>query len=236
MITLLTFAPSFGQPASSPFCVKAMMLLNMAGAEWTSEIYADPRKMPYGKLPAIRVNGEVIADSDNIRAWLEVQGADFNQGLTKAEIAYSRALIRMAEEHLYFHVMHDRWGDDAVWPTIRDAYFGMIPRPIRGVVTRQIRKPVLASLKQMGIGRFTPEERLARAEPDLKAIADLLTGPFLFGDKLTAADVCVAPQLAGMMATPVPTLLGDRVRGDRVLAAYVARVSEVALTDSSRKS
>lgn len=229
MITLLTFAPAFDQPAASPFCVKAMMLLNMAGVEWTPELYSDPRKMPYGKLPAIRVNGTVIADSDNIRAWLEGEGADFDQGLTQVERAYSRALIRMAEEHLYFHVGYDRWGDDVVWPTVRDVYFGDVPRPIRKFVTSRIRKPVVTSFRQMGIGRFNAKERLARAEPDLKAIADLLTGPFLFGEKLTAADACVAPQLAGMMATPVATLLGDRVRGDKVLVDYVARVSAAAL-------
>ena len=73
------------------------------------------------------------------------------------------------------------------------------------------------------------EERLARAEPDLKAIADLLTGPFLFGDKPTAADASVAPQIAGMMATPVATLLGDRLRSDKVLMDYVARVHEATI-------
>ena len=229
MITLLTYAPSFGQPAASPFCVKAMMLLNMAGWEWTPEFLSDPRKMPYAKLPAIRVNGEIIADSDNIRAWLERQGADFDDGLCAKDRAYSRALIRMVEEHLYFHVVYDRWADDAVWPVIRDTYFKMIPRPVRDLVTGSIRRPAVASLKQMGIGRFTPEERLARAEPDLKAIADLLTGPFLFGDKPTAADASVAPQIAGMMATPVATLLGDRLRRDKVLVDYVARVHEATI-------
>lgn len=229
MITLLTFAPSFGQPAASPFCVKAMMLLNMAGKAWTPEIYTDPRKMPYGKLPAIRVKAEIIADSDNIRTWLEGQGAEFDQGLTQAEKAFSRALVRMAEEHLYFHVVFDRWADEAVWPVTRDTYFKDIPRPIRGLITNQIRKPAVASLMRMGIGRFTPQERLARAEPDLKAIADLLTQPFLFGQKPTAADVSVASQLGGMMATPVATLLGDRVRSDKALVDYVARVSEATL-------
>ena len=230
MITLLTFAPSFGQPAASPFCVKAMMLLNMAGVAWTTEIYSDPREMPYGKLPAIRIEDQIIADSENIRAWLEAQGATFDVGLTQAQKALSHALIRMAEEHLYFHVVYDRWADDAVWPVIRDTYFGMIPRPIRGFVTNKIRKPQVASLHKMGIGRFSPKERLARAEPDLRAIADLLTGPFLFGAMPTAADASVAPQLAGMMATPVSTLLGERVRGDKVLVDYVARVNQAVLT------
>jgi len=46
----------------------------------------------------------------------------------------------------------------------------------------------------------------------------------------TAADASVAPQLAGMMATPVSTLLGERVRGDKVLVDYVARVNQAVLT------
>ena len=214
MITLLTFDPAFVQPAGGPFCVKAMMLLNMASVDWTLECLSDPRKMPYSKLSAISVDGEIIADNDNIRLWLEARGADFNQGLTQGKKAYSRALIRIPEEHLYFHVGYDRWGEDAVWPTIRDSYFQDSPRPLRKFITGRIRKPVATSFHQMRIGRFNPQERLACAELDLKAIADLLTRPFLFGEKPTAADACVVPQLVGMMATPVATLLDDRLRGE----------------------
>ena len=229
MIELLTYGPSFGQAAASPFCVKAMMLLNMSGENWTPEMLSDPRKMPYAKLPVLRANGELIADSDNIRAWLEARGADFDAGLTPQQRAVSRALIRMTEEHLYFHVVYDRWADDAVWPVTRDTYFADIPRPLRGVITNRIRKPTVASLMQMGIARFTPQERLARAELDLQAIRDMLTGPFLFGDKPTAADASIAPQLAGMMATPVPTLLGDHLRADATLKDYVNRMNEATL-------
>ena len=59
---------------------------------------------------------------------------------------YRRAVI--AER---LHERHEP--DDAVWPLIRDTYFGMIPRPIRGFVTNKIRKPQVASLHKMGIGR-----------------------------------------------------------------------------------
>ncbi len=229
MIELMTYGPSFGQAAASPFCVKAMMLLNMAGEAWMPVVLTDPRKMPMAKLPVIRTDGELIADSDNIRAWLEARGADFDKGLTVHQHAQSRALIRMVEEHLYFHVVYDRWADDAVWPVTRDTYFADIPRPIRGIVTHSIRKPAVRSLHQMGIARFTPQERLARAQLDLTAIRDSLTGPFLFGEKPTAADASIAPQLGGIMATPVPTLLGNALRADNVLADYVTRVNEALL-------
>ena len=135
MIELMTYGPTFGQAAASPFCVKAMMLLNMAGEKWTPVVLTDPRKMPMAKLPVIRADGELIANSDNIRAWLEARGTDFDDGLTAQERAQSRAMIRMAEEHLYFHVVYDRWADDSVWPIIRDTYFADIPRPIRGIIT-----------------------------------------------------------------------------------------------------
>ncbi|MFC6761290.1 Tom37 metaxin N-terminal-like domain-containing protein [Sulfitobacter porphyrae] len=87
MITLITFAPSFGQIAASPFCVKAIWLLNMSGEDWQREDSTDPRNMPKQKLPAIRVDGQVIADSDNIRAFLESRGADFDGGLSEMEKA-----------------------------------------------------------------------------------------------------------------------------------------------------
>ncbi len=78
MITLITYAPSFGQPAASPFCIKAIWLLNMSGLAWEREDTADPRKMPKQKLPAIRIGSDIIPDSDNIRTYLEAQGAEKN--------------------------------------------------------------------------------------------------------------------------------------------------------------
>lgn len=98
MITLITFAPSFGQVAASPFCVKAIWLLNMSGQSWNREDTADPRSMPKQKLPAIRVSDTLIADSDNIRVYLETLGADFDAGLSDMEKSTSRAFIRMAED------------------------------------------------------------------------------------------------------------------------------------------
>lgn len=235
MITLITFAPSFGQPAASPFCVKAIWLLNQSGLPWQREDTADPRKMPKGKLPAIRTpEGEIIADSENIRSYLESQGAKFEVGLSDMDKATARAFIRMAEEHHYFHVVLDRWGNDTVWPTIRDTYFAQIPRPLRGFVTNRLRKTLLASMNAQDLGRFSAEERMARLEPDLEAITTRLWhGPFLFGDQPTAADASVAAMLANMRATPGETLLTTRIRADEVLCGYIDRVSAAMGTASA---
>lgn len=236
MITLLTFRPAFGQFAASPFCVKAAWLLNLSGQKWTREDHDDPRRMPHQKLPAIRVGGNLIPDSENLRGFLEDQGADFDPGLSELDKATSRAFIRMAEEHMYFHIVLDRWGNDAVWPIIRDTYFHMIPKPIRGFVTSRLRKQCLSGMQRQGLGRFTEEERMQRLEPDLKAIAARLWhGPFLFGDHPTAADASVAAMLGNMRATPVKTLLQQRIAQDPMLSDYIDRC-EVAMGQSAAKS
>lgn len=229
MLTLVTYPPAFGQPSGSPFCVKALYLLNLSGLPWQRKDTADPRNWPKGKLPALWVDDEIIGDSDNIRAWLEERGARFDAGLSDLDRATSRAFIRMAEEHMYFHIVMDRWGDKAVWPLVRDTYFAAIPVFLRKVITRGIRRMLLRGMDTQGLGRLTAGERLERIEPDLKAISDRLWhGPFLFGQTPSAADASVAAMLGAMASTPGGTALSRRVQQDVMLVDYMRRV-QVAL-------
>lgn len=224
MITLISFPPAFGEVSASPFCVKSIAMLNMADVEWQREDTNDPRKMPYQKLPAIRVGGQVIADSTLIRLYLEDQGADFDPDLNNAQRAQARAFVRMAEDSLYFHQLLDRWENDAVWAVLRDTFFVDIPKPLRGLISGRIRAGQLKAGKAQGLGRFTAAERLDLIEPDLQAIATLVNEGFLIGDQASSADISVAAVLSGMMVTPVATPLQQRVARDPVLTAYVDRV------------
>ena len=227
MITLLTFPPAFGLFAASPFCVKVAYLLNMSGQTWEREDILDPRKMPYGKLPVIRVKGQLIADSDRIQAFLEGEGADFNVGLSDLDKANARAFIRMTEEHLYFHLVLERWADDAIWPKVRDRYFSQIPPGLRHVIAAGVRRKTLNGLYSQGLGRLSPQERLARIEPDIDAITVRLQhGAFLFGDQPTAADASVAPMLAAAVSSPGETLMRSMIMENETLMAYIARVDE----------
>ena len=117
--------------------------------------------------------------------------------------ALTLTLTRMAEEHLYFHLVLDRWGDDTVWPTIREIYFKEIPAVLRRPVSNSLRRAVLRGLKVQGLTRFSPQDRLDRATRDLGAIAThLWHGPFLLGDQPTSADFSVAPVLAALAGHP----------------------------------
>lgn len=226
MITLITFPETFGEFAASSFCVKAAYLLQMSGQPWQRQDTLDPRPFRYGKLPAIKTqSGEIICDSENIRAHLEGLGADFDSGLSKADRASARAFIRMADEHMYFHVVLDRWGNDTVFEHLKTAYFSQIPALLRGVITGKLRKSLMQGMQAQGLGRFTPEERLERLEHDLAAVAARVSGGgFLFGAAPSAADASVASVLAAMRASPVPTLQSTRVAGDTALMDYVARM------------
>lgn len=230
MITLLTYPPAFGQFSGSPFCIKAAHLLNLSGQRWKRENTLDPRMMPHQKLPVIRAEDQLIADSDMIRAYLESQGARFDHGLSQIDKSTSRAFIRMAEEHLYFHIVLDRWGNDAAWPQIRETYFASVPRLLRGLVANRVRKSVLSAMHVQGLGRFTSEQRLARLEPDLEAIVTRLwQNRFLFGEKPTAADASVGPMLSAAISSPGETALSSRIKENAVLMGYISRVEEMLI-------
>ncbi|WP_377192439.1 glutathione S-transferase family protein [Ruegeria meonggei] len=227
MLTLLTYPSAFGLFSASPFCVKTAYMLQKSGQNWQRSDMLDPRKMPHQKLPVLRTPERLLPDSDLIRDWLEAQGADFDTGLSDVQKAQSRALIRMAEEHLYFQIVLDRWGNDDVWPILYDTFFTGIPALIRRPVSNSVRKSVLKGIVTQGIGRFSLAERLDRVERDLEAIsAYLWQSSFLLGDHPTAADMSVGPILAAMRATPADTPLTRRIKQDNLLNSYIDRVEQ----------
>jgi glutathione S-transferase len=227
MLTLLTYPGTPTAFSLSPFCVKAAMLLARSGLPWQREDLSDPRKMPHQKLPVLKTPERLVADSDGIRDWLEEQGLDFDEGLSPQNRARARALTHMAEDHLYFHAVQDRWNNDAVWPAIRDSYFSSIPGLLRGPITRGLRKTVQRGLGFQGTARFAPHERMHRVDKDLRAVADLLQDhPFLMGDAICSADLSMGPMLAALAETPVETDLTRRVTGDAALTGYIDRVRQ----------
>jgi len=172
MLILETFGPNFGEAEASPFCLKAMCLLKMAGVDWTAAQGSDSRKAPARKLPVLHDGSETIPDSDSIRTHLEKRyGVDFDASLSEAQKAQSRALIRMVEEHLYFCLVYDRWKVDKTWQHVKGAFFSDLPLPLRVIVPRIARKSVLSDLDGQGIGRLSYEDMLERAKRVLVNVA-----------------------------------------------------------------
>lgn len=96
----------------------------MSGIGWQVNPWSDSRKAPMQKLPVLIDDEISIADSDAIRDHFErFYAADFDQSLDNTQEATARALIRMAEEHLYFCLMYDRWKVDANWVCFKRCFF-----------------------------------------------------------------------------------------------------------------
>ncbi|MEM7328235.1 MAG: glutathione S-transferase family protein [Pseudomonadota bacterium] len=236
MIKVTVYPAAFGEPTASPFCMKVLCLLAAAKLPYEVIETADPRKAPKGKLPIIETDGQVIADSEQIRGHVEsVAQIDFDEGLSDRERAVSRSLIRMVEEHVYFAIVADRWGEDDNWVHVRNTFFKDIPGLFRGVITGFIRKQALQSLHGQGIGRHTPEERFDRVRQDIVAIREILgEKDYLFGARPTAADFSVVPILRAAIVTPVEKSLAKFVKSDPKLMAYVTRVTDKHYPDAVR--
>ncbi|MBY6066456.1 glutathione S-transferase family protein [Leisingera aquaemixtae] len=227
MLSLLTFPTGFGLFSMSPFCIKSALMLELSGQPWQRSDMLDPTEMPHRKLPVLATPDGQIADSDGIRDWLEGQGADFDTGLDAASRAYARAWVRLAEYHLGLHLLQMRWNDDTVWPEVRDQIFQPVPEPMRDEISAPVRKEIQAGLHWQGLARFSKAERMHRLEQDLKPISVLASErPFLMGGSITSADLSVAPFLISMLHTSEASAVSKRLRGDKVLCAYLSRVFE----------
>ena len=179
MLKLVTYSGAFGEPSGSPFCVKAMCLLQMSGLDWQPDYQADPRKSPKGKMPLLIDGDETIADSDQIRDHLETRHSiDFDSKLNAEQRAVSRAIIRTFEEHFYFILQSDRWEDDANWAHVKEIYFSDLPPIVRNIVPGIVRKQALRQGWEQGIRRHSLEERLDRAQKDIDAVQKTLLEEF----------------------------------------------------------
>lgn len=208
-VKIYGFGPAPGLPDLSPFVIKAMTLLKMAGADYVVDTTGF-RKAPKGKLPYIEDNGVVVADSTFIRFHLEKsRGVDFDAGLSPAQRAQGWAIEKMCEDHLLWIIARLRWRDDANFARGIGLFFDRIlPAPIRAPAKWTIRRQIVKRLWQMGVGRFTDAELSILGARDVEALATLIGDkPFLMGEVPCAADAAVFAMLNLLMdeATTSPT-------------------------------
>jgi glutathione S-transferase len=225
MITLYGFGPHFGLPDPSPFVLKTMVQLAMAGLPYRLETGALPRA-PKGKLPFIEHEGRVVADSTFIRAHIEqVAGLDLDQGLSPTERAQAWAVERMVEDHLYWALVHARWMDDETFAKGPAQFFAGAPEAVRDEVMTQARAKVAAVLTGQGLGRHTRREILELAARSMDALSALIGDkPFLFGAEPCGADAVAFGVIAAALAPGLETPLRDLAEQKPNLGRYRDRM------------
>ena len=135
-ITLHRFGPFLGAPDPSPFVIKVMMLLKLAGLAYR-DVPGNPLKAPKKFLPYIEDDGATVADSTLIRWHIEQKyRVDFDAGLSAGQKAAAWAIERLCEDHLYFAILEARWLDRDNFRNGVATMFSVIPAPARPIPAR----------------------------------------------------------------------------------------------------
>lgn len=226
MIRLFQFAPAFGLPNASPFCMKMETYLRMAALPFELVNSGNVMKAPKHKLPYIDDGGTVVADTTFIIEYLKGRYGDpLDAALSPAERAVATALQRLIEENLYWAVVHTRWAEPAGWAKTREAFFGTMPAPLRWFVPALARRGLLAEMRGHGMGRHSVAEIHAIGCRDVTAIADFLADkPFMLGDQPTSLDATAHAFLANLLWAPVDSPIQLLARSRPTLQAYCERM------------
>jgi len=227
MITLYCFQPAGGLPDASPFVVKAMTLLKIAGLEYETNS-GGFTKAPKGKKPYISDDGELIGDSTFIRIHLEqTHGIDFDAHLTGEQKAIGWAAEKMCEEHLYWIIAYTLWLDEANFERGPSKFFNKIPAFARPLAKWYMRRRVRKNLRAQGLGRHSASEVAALGVRDIKALSALIGDkPYLFGDAPCGADATVFAFLAAVMSPLSESAFRDAALESPNLVAYRDRMME----------
>jgi glutathione S-transferase len=235
MITLYTFGPFLGAPDSSPFVMKAMVLLKLARLEYREQA-GGLFRAPKGFLPFIDDDGEIIADSTFIRFHIERKYRfDFDHDLSAKDRAIAWSVEKMVEDNLYWALLDLRWTNRANFERGIANMFDVLPAPARPLARRIMRRRTIARTRGHGMGRNSPEEIEQLAIRDLDAVAAILgEKPFLMGELPCSADAAVFGMLAAILTPTLDSRVIDAAHQrpglvnyrDRLMARWFSTMDE----------
>ena len=225
MITLYGVGPAFGLPETSPYVTKTEVQLQMAGLAYVKRRSA-PADSPKGQLPYIEDDGEWIADSTFIRAYLERKyGLDLDDGLDARQRAEAWAVERMVENHFAWTAGHARFFIPENFDKGPAHFFDQAPADQRPRMIEDFKGRVADAFRAVGITRHAPEEIEWLGERSLAALAEILGDKaYLMGSRPCGADAVTFAALAAVLTPFFDSPLRRRAEGFANLVAYVERM------------
>ena len=239
LITVYKFGAVGESPDMSPFVIKVETWLRMAGIPYEGAI-GTKAHMPKGKLPTIRDDGKIIADSSAIVRHLERKHGDplGDASRTPYERAVATAMQAVFETHLYFVGFHIRWAMPDNWErfkpllceyvvqTTPPAFRRLVPAAAP-LVLRGVRAQMLHHLRGQGTGRHTHEEIIAMGVEGWRTVSDFLGDkPFMLGDTPSGLDAVAYGFVETATAPPFESPVRDFVNAQGNLAAYRERMRQ----------
>ena len=221
----------WGHLSPSPFCAKVELYLRLLGVPYETRPTLLAQRAPKQKLPWIEVDGQRLADSEHIVAWLRERHHDpLGEGRVPADRRHLLHLARRTvEESLYFVLVAERWKDPAIRGVYARELVSPLPAPLRAGTVLLSTRMLGKQLWQQGYGRHSLDELMAKAADDLAAVDSVLgDAPYFGGERPGAVDASVYGSLDNMVTTPVPTRLGALLQRHPRLGAWLARVDVLA--------
>lgn len=244
MITLYKYGypagvetPGVETPDISPFVVKLETWLRMSGIPYETRT-GTRHDMPRGKLPAVRIDGQLMADSSSIIAHLQQSDprALRDTHLDPLQRAQAEAIKALVESQLYFVGLYQRWCVDAAFaryqPLLIDyarrsapAWQRLLVPVVAPAILPLIRRRMMRQAWQQGIARHDEDEILAIGCSGVQALATLLGHQdYLFGATPSTVDASVFGQLHTLVRHPFPGPLQDFAKARPELMAYHDRI------------
>lgn len=217
--------PRSGVPSLSPFCLKMETYLRMVDLPYQN--YFDGKLSPQGKMPWIEYNREQVCGTEFIIDFLEDKlGVSLNKSLSPQEMAVSRAITKMVEEHFYWTIAYCQWVDNLGETQKMLSVSGPLSDLLKWILSHLTGGIVKREMYGHGIGRFSREEVYALMEKDMRTLATILGDKkYLMGSKLSTVDAAVFSHLAPAMWTLPGTPPELLIKGELInLAMYCERI------------
>ena len=207
MLTLYSYPGLFGVADNNGYGLKVYAFLRLAGVPFRHEHIVDTSQAPRGQLPYVDDDGEIIGDSETILAHLvRKRGLTIDAGLSEAERDRNVLIARLLDD-LYWVMSYSRWKDDRYWPAFRDAMLREHPGLTEATLQRA-REYNAQRYHFQGIGRYEPDDAMARGLADLGVLARAIpaTG-WVHGPQPTSIDAGIYGFVANIFFYDIDTPL-----------------------------
>jgi glutathione S-transferase len=211
----------------SPFCMKVRSILCYKSVDFTP---VNPlgrmgkvRRGGIGKVPAIELDGTLIADSTDIAYALEerfpepsiIPGEPRRRGLC-------HALEDWADESLYFTGLYYRWFEAEGRRPVAKAFGSSLKGRL---AYRFYRRRILGQLRGQGTLRKPADHVRRDLVRQLDAVESLASqGDFLLGERPFLCDFALWGQLTYLLRTPVG---GSVMAGRSATKAFLQRIDSI---------
>jgi len=204
---LYQFPANRGDFRASAPCVAIEAYLRLAGIDYESVSDQPMKRSGSTILPAVRVGGRVVADSENILRQFESRSSGaLDSFLNENERAEKLMLWRLMNGSIYLFMVAERWLDPEVYPQFVETFRGMLLPDrldalwpaMRRLVTWRVRGRYLTS-----IGHLSREDRLEFVAENFSVLGHFLDDKdYLFGGRPSSCDAFLFAYTYAFLAPP----------------------------------